>query len=70
MHLPILGNLPIIGDFRLLLLLLLLPPPPLLLLLLLLLLLQYSSPLTGLEWPRGFQEVKVPRFHDNGTEWW
>ena len=29
-----------------------------------------SSPVTGLEWPRGFQEVKVPRFHDNGTEWW
>jgi hypothetical protein len=28
-----------------------------------------SSPVTGLEWPRGFQEVKVPRFHDNGTEW-
>ena len=25
------------------------------------------SPVTGLEWPRGFQEVKVPRFHDNGT---
>ena len=23
----------------------------------------------GLEWPRGFQEVKVPRFHDNGTGW-
>jgi hypothetical protein len=23
--------------------------------------------LTGLEWPRGFQEVKVPRFLDNGT---
>ena len=23
--------------------------------------------LTGLEWPRGFREVKVPRFHDNGT---
>jgi hypothetical protein len=23
-----------------------------------------------LEWPRGFQEVKVPRFHDNGTGWW
>jgi hypothetical protein len=21
-----------------------------------------SSPVTGLEWPRGFQEVKVPRF--------
>jgi len=29
-----------------------------------------SSPLTGLEWPRGFQEVKVPRFHDNGTGLW
>jgi hypothetical protein len=28
-----------------------------------------SSPVTGLEWPRGFQEVKVPRFHDNGTGW-
>jgi hypothetical protein len=26
--------------------------------------------ITGLEWPRGFQEVKVPRFHDNGTGWW
>ena len=25
------------------------------------------SPVTGLEWPRGFQEVKVPKFHDNGT---
>ena len=25
---------------------------------------------TGLEWPRGFQEVKVPRFHDNGTGRW
>jgi hypothetical protein len=24
-----------------------------------------SSPVTGLEWPRGFLEVKVPRFHDN-----
>jgi len=22
------------------------------------------------EWPRGFHEVKVPRFHDNGTGWW
>ena len=31
---------------------------------------RYSSPVTGLEWPRGFQEVKVPRFHDNGTGWW
>jgi hypothetical protein len=20
--------------------------------------------------PRGFQEVKVPRFHANGTGWW
>ena len=29
-----------------------------------------SSPVTGLEWPRGFQEVKVTRFHDNGTGWW
>jgi len=25
---------------------------------------------TGLELTRGFQEVKVPRFHDNGTGWW
>ena len=25
-----------------------------------------SSPVTGLEWPRGFQEVKVPTFRDNG----
>jgi hypothetical protein len=25
---------------------------------------------TGLEWPRGFQEDKVPRFLDNGTGWW
>jgi hypothetical protein len=24
----------------------------------------------GLEWPRGFQEVKVPRLNDNGTGWW
>jgi hypothetical protein len=31
---------------------------------------RYSSPVTGLEWPRGFQEVKVPRFHDNSTGWW
>jgi hypothetical protein len=28
-----------------------------------------SSPVTGLEWPRGFQEVKVPTFLDNGTVW-
>ena len=31
---------------------------------------QWRSPVTGLEWPRGFQEVKVPRFHDNGTGRW
>jgi len=24
----------------------------------------------NLEWPRGFQEVTVPRFNDNGTGWW
>jgi hypothetical protein len=24
----------------------------------------------GLEWPRGFWEIKVPRLHDNGTGWW
>ena len=29
-----------------------------------------SSPVTGLEWPRGFQEVKVPRLHSNGAGWW
>jgi len=29
-----------------------------------------SSPVSGLEWPRGFQEDEVPRFHDNGTGWW
>jgi hypothetical protein len=29
-----------------------------------------SSAVTGLGWPRGFQEVNVPRFHDNGTGWW
>jgi hypothetical protein len=29
-----------------------------------------SSPVTGLEWPRGIQEFKVPRFLDNGTGWW
>ena len=28
-----------------------------------------SSPVTGLEWPKGFQEVKALRFHDNGTGW-
>jgi len=25
-----------------------------------------SSPITGLEWPRGFQEVKVPKFQGGG----
>ena len=29
-----------------------------------------SSPVTGPEGPRGFQEVKVLRLHDNGTGWW
>jgi hypothetical protein len=29
-----------------------------------------SSTVTGLEWPRGFQEVKVHKFRDNGTGWW
>ena len=29
-----------------------------------------KSPVTGLEWPRGFQEIKVLRFHDNGTGRW
>ena len=31
---------------------------------------EQSTPITGLERPRGFQEVKVPGFHDNGTGWW
>ena len=29
-----------------------------------------SNPVTGLNRPRGFQEVKAPRFRDNGTELW
>jgi hypothetical protein len=29
-----------------------------------------SSTVTGLGWPRGFQEVKVARLLDNGTVWW
>jgi len=29
-----------------------------------------SSPVTGLDRPRGFQEVKVFRFRDKGTGWW
>ena len=28
-----------------------------------------SSPVTGLDWPRGFQEIKFLGFHDNGTGW-
>jgi hypothetical protein len=28
-----------------------------------------AVPYTGLGWPRGFQEVKVPRLHDNSTGW-
>jgi hypothetical protein len=26
-----------------------------------------GSPVTGLEWARGFQNVKVPRLRDNST---
>ena len=26
---------------------------------------RYSNPITGLDRPRGFQEVEVPRFQDN-----
>jgi hypothetical protein len=29
-----------------------------------------SSPATGLEWPRVFQEFKVPRFHVRITGLW
>jgi len=29
-----------------------------------------SNPITGLDRPRGFQEVKVPRFLDNGAGCW
>jgi len=29
-----------------------------------------AVPITALEWPRQFQEVKAPRFRDNGTGWW
>jgi len=29
-----------------------------------------SSPFTGPEAPREFQEVEVPRLSDNGTGWW
>jgi hypothetical protein len=29
-----------------------------------------SGPIRDLKWPRGFQEIKMPRFRDNGTGWW
>jgi len=29
-----------------------------------------AGPQSGLEWPRGFHEVKVPRFLDIGTGRW
>ena len=29
-----------------------------------------SSSNSGLDRPRGFQEVKAPIFRDNGTGWW
>ena len=29
-----------------------------------------SNPIAGLDGPRVFQEVKDPRFRDNGTGWW
>ena len=29
-----------------------------------------STPVTGLEWTKGFQEFKVPRFYNNSTGWW
>ena len=29
-----------------------------------------SNPITVLDGPRGFQEVKAPSFRDNGTGWW
>jgi len=28
------------------------------------------TPITGPEWLRGFQDVKVPRFRNNGKGWW
>jgi len=28
------------------------------------------SAITGLNRTKAFHEVKVPRFHDNGTGWW
>jgi len=32
--------------------------------------LKQSSPVIGLEWSRGLQEVNVPIFRDTGTGWW
>ena len=32
--------------------------------------LKQSSPISGLDRSRDFQEVKVPIFRDNGTGWW
>jgi hypothetical protein len=32
--------------------------------------LNHYDPPGPAEWPRGFQEVKVPRFNDKGTGWW
>jgi hypothetical protein len=29
-----------------------------------------SNKKKGKKWPKEFQEVKVPRLHDNGTGWW
>jgi len=29
-----------------------------------------NCPVTGLEWLRVFQEVKVPTLHENDTGWW
>jgi hypothetical protein len=29
-----------------------------------------AVPLQAMDRPREFQEVKVPRFRDNGTGWW
>ena len=29
-----------------------------------------NSRVTGLEWPRWFHKIQVPRFHDNSTGLW
>ena len=36
----------------------------------LILLKKVKQSVTGLYRPRGLQEVKAPRFRDNGTGWW